>query len=148
MRGTLRNLRAALDAEYERELALMRDRYPWVKGYELLPPVRRWHAIHLASGALIGPAKNITQLGNLILADDQDRPLRHPVTAASEHPSVAALEYAWRCEIIPAGDGWLAVRGDGCTLSAATPDALRDQMLRRWAAAAVAVTPLTARSGR
>ena len=76
VRGVARTLRAALDERYDREMTLLAERRPWVKNYEILPPVRRYHAVHLASGDLIGPARNITQLDALILADDQGRPLR------------------------------------------------------------------------
>lgn len=136
-----RKLRAAMDERYQREMAWMQARRPWTRYYQLQPPVRRWHAVHKASGTVLGPAKNITALGEIILADLHGRPLRPPAgPERGEDPHRAALEWVLGryFEVMPAGDGCLAVRrvGGSHSLTAGSWDELRDAMLRDLSAPA------------
>jgi hypothetical protein len=130
--GVAQTLREAKNAKYDREIAWMQHTYPWVRDYCLQPPVSLWHAVHWASGATLGPARNIDDLGKIILADHQSRPLRPPAAGPAEDPHRAAILWAFGSvyRIIDVDSGYLAIPGNGASLFAPTWEELRDQMLK------------------
>lgn len=76
MRRLLGRLRAALDAQYDRELNHLRERHTWLKDYDVQAPIRGWYAVHKPTGTTIGPARSIKALDRLILANPQPAQVR------------------------------------------------------------------------
>lgn len=79
----LRKLRKARTAQEAAHIAWMYQTYPWMSGYAVFCPGRDWHAVHLASSALLPPARTPQALQGLILADVQSRPV--PVRGCDEN---------------------------------------------------------------
>lgn len=68
--------RAAVRAQHHRNMKWLTSKYPWLDGYDIWPPQRRWHAVHKATGTVIGPAKHIMALEQAIRVHYQSQPLR------------------------------------------------------------------------
>jgi hypothetical protein len=81
----LRKRRGVRTAKEATQIAWMRHSQPWTRSYHVARHGRRWHAVHLASGGVTGPARTLEALGNLILADVQSRPVAAPGSAGWEH---------------------------------------------------------------
>lgn len=72
----LREARAEREAA---QVAWMYNAWPWVRGYAIMRPGRDWRAVHLATSRILPPARTPADLGRVILADVQARPVTPPV---------------------------------------------------------------------
>ena len=75
MRGIRETIRAYKTAREAAQITAMYRDQPWVRDYRILRHGRRWQAVHLRSGGVLGPARTLAGLGWVILADVQSRPL-------------------------------------------------------------------------
>ena len=73
--GRLLRLR---DSRAEEEAEAVALEGAWTGTYRIVRDGRRWGAVHLPSGGVVGPAKTVGALSNEIRADYRIRPAGRP----------------------------------------------------------------------